>query len=316
MTENRWPAARAALGWVVAVVALGFLAASLYQHRVAVAEAFAATPPWTVAVAALGIIVLVGGHLPLWTRLLAGSGVVVPTRRAASVVYVGQLGKYVPGGVWSVVAQASLARELGIPTRRTIGAGMSVIVVQLAGAASIAGLIHGLGYGPEGIPRPLGWLVLAGALTLLSRPVLRRLNGLLSGAAPGLSRRGAWEIQAIVISTWLVGCATAIPLLTEGERTSVAASAGLAQSVVVAFIAGVVMVLAPAGLGVREAVTLSMAGPLVGVGRALAAAVVLRVISAVVDVSAAAISKSIDGGREQPRVDHATSDPNSEGLPT
>ncbi|HEX3589173.1 MAG TPA: hypothetical protein VHV74_06035, partial [Pseudonocardiaceae bacterium] len=54
------------------------------------------------AVAGLGFAVQV------WRVLLAALGTPLPLRASAKVVFVGQLGKYLPGSVWPVLAQMEL----------------------------------------------------------------------------------------------------------------------------------------------------------------------------------------------------------------
>jgi hypothetical protein len=48
----------------------------------------------------------------VWRTLLAALGSVLPLRAAARIFFLGQLGKYVPGSVWPIVAQMDLARGL------------------------------------------------------------------------------------------------------------------------------------------------------------------------------------------------------------
>ena len=53
----------------------------------------------------------------MWLCLVRGAGVTVSTLDAGSTFFVTQLGKYVPGSVWPIVAQAS-ARADGGARRR------------------------------------------------------------------------------------------------------------------------------------------------------------------------------------------------------
>ena len=48
-----------------------------------------------------------------WRALLAGEGHPLPPWTAARIFLVGQLGKYLPGSIWSVVLQTELARGAG-----------------------------------------------------------------------------------------------------------------------------------------------------------------------------------------------------------
>ena len=54
----------------------------------------------------------------LWLRLMSALGARLPTRDGLATFFVGQLGKYIPGSVWSIGAQAQMARA-----RRRPGSG-------------------------------------------------------------------------------------------------------------------------------------------------------------------------------------------------
>ena len=69
---------------------------------------------------------------------------------AARLFFVAQLGKYLPGSVWPVVAQMRMGRELGIPRQRTALAflltlGLSVLVGMLVGLSALPALLRGGG---------------------------------------------------------------------------------------------------------------------------------------------------------------------------
>ena len=53
-----------------------------------------------------------------WRGALAVLGSRLPVRSAARLFFVTQLGKYLPGAVWPVVAQMRMGRELGVPRQR------------------------------------------------------------------------------------------------------------------------------------------------------------------------------------------------------
>ena len=61
------------------------------------------------------------------------------TSRRPEVFFVGQLGKYLPGTVWSIVAQAEMGARLHIPRRRS-----AVVGLITMGTAAICGLAVGL----------------------------------------------------------------------------------------------------------------------------------------------------------------------------
>ncbi len=60
-----------------------------------------------------------------WRSLLADLDSTLPMPVAMRIFFLGQLGKYLPGSVWTVVAQADLGRDHSIPPRRTVAASVA-----------------------------------------------------------------------------------------------------------------------------------------------------------------------------------------------
>ena len=56
-----------------------------------------------------------------WRCILADLGSPLHLAPAGGIFFVGQLGKYVPGSVWSIVAQAEMGTRLDIPRRPSSG---------------------------------------------------------------------------------------------------------------------------------------------------------------------------------------------------
>jgi hypothetical protein len=118
---------------------------------VTAAVVFAVAKNWTEVSADLrrmdvGTVALAGflGCLPplltlfAWRRLLAELGSPIHMAPAGGIFFVGQLGKYVPGSVWAIVAQAEMAARLHVPRRRTAVTGLLNV-----GLAAVCGFIVG-----------------------------------------------------------------------------------------------------------------------------------------------------------------------------
>ena len=69
--------------------------------------------------------------------LLADLGSPLHLAPASGVFLVGQLGKYLPGSVWSVVAQTEMAARLGVPRRRTGIVGLVTMALALLTGAAV-----------------------------------------------------------------------------------------------------------------------------------------------------------------------------------
>ena len=75
-----------------------------------------------------------------WRALLADLGSPLPLPAAIRVMFIGQLGKYVPGAVWAVAAQVELARDYDVPRRRSATASLVAMATTLVVGLVAAGV--------------------------------------------------------------------------------------------------------------------------------------------------------------------------------
>lgn len=278
---------------VVAVAAAVVAVSSEWETFSATAARMGSLVLLTSALAAAGNVLLAG---LAWRRLLRASGSPLPLGAALQIFLVGQVGKYVPGSVWNVLAQAELASDHGVPRSRTVGAstiglGMSVAMGALIALPSVALLPSLQGWRWVALatvpavlvtfqPRVLNWL-LARLMTATRRPM----------PVSVLSARDVVSASWWTLLAWLaLGVQVLVLLLAAGAplggRTVVAALSGYALAWVVGFVA----VFAPAGVGPRELVLTAVLAPLLGTGEALAVVLVARVVSTVVDLLLAGLA--------------------------
>lgn len=268
VVERRWDevsAGLATIGWGAAIVSLLLTAVAV----VCTAES------WRLWLRALG------GDPGPWT--------------AHRVFYVTQAGKYVPGSLWPVLAQAALARRYGVSRSAMVGAASLFLLLH-----TVTGVLVGvLGVGLTVASR-WGWLVVPAAVvgvTVLLPPVLRRLLHALARWRPALATAApGWgataSATALMLLAWACyGGATFVLLrpLDPGPQGLPLAVGAYALAWVVGFLA----VAAPAGVGAREAVVVGVLGPVVGVSEALSVALVSRVALTVVDLGLAAASAPV-----------------------
>lgn len=183
----------------------------------------------------------------------------------ASLVYwffVSQLGKYIPGGIWQFVGQVGFATDAGVPLARTSAALPVHIVVQVAAGGSIGALAGVLAPSASAAWRLIALAAVATVvfldrrLLLLATRLVARLGmaGATSADLPSQSavfRSYFWTIGTLLAS----GAAFALML------SSVDAGSPPAASVVtfaLAWLAGFLAVIVPAGLGVRELVLMAL----------------------------------------------------------
>ena len=253
--------------------------------------------------------------VPAWRELLA---IVEPAHRlplpvATRIFLLGQLGKYVPGSVWVVVAQTELGRRHGVPRQATATAGLLAMGVSLGTALVTFGAF--LPFGSAELRHNYWWLTLVAlaVLACLTPPVVTPLVGLGLRLLrrPALSHPLTWRGMGISAGWSFLGW------LLYGVHTWLLARAlgGLGAVLLprsigafaVAFSIGFIIVIAPAGGGAREAALTTAFSGVLPTGAPLALALVSRLLLTVADLFGGGVAALL--GRRDPR-------PSSTGEPS
>lgn len=298
------PAAQWVLGVVRApLVRWGFLAAAVALAVVAVArswgelvDAAQQMPGRHLAGAAVAAVVYVLCTFLSWRAVLADLGSPLPVRPAVSIFGISQIGKYVPGGVWNVVAAAEIGADHKVPRARSL-AGMAVAVLVGVVSGSVLAAV-GLLTAAAGTLGAWTWLAWVAPLllVLLVPAVLSRLVSLgfrLLRRPPleqpltwsGLGVAVAWSVVSWVVAglhVWLL--ATGLGLEAT-PRTFVLLVGGYA----LAWVAGFVIVFLPAGAVAREAVLLWLLAGAMPHAAVLLVVLLARVVLTLVDLLLAAV---------------------------
>lgn len=280
-------------GFAIAVVIA--VVVTLWRLRDEVVASLQSISPSRVALSLL--LGILGAWLPgvVWRDLLTDQG--FPTGRGVGqrAFFIAQLGKYLPGGIWSLVAQVAMARDLKIPGRQAATATFLTIAFSIISSLLVAAVTLPVAF-PDVVaaywwaflavpvllvmlhPRSIAWWSDA-AFRLLRRP----------GKPVGLSWQVLLRATGLLMASWLALGAHFGILVTDvaGSSTSLwLLSVGVFA---LAWVAGFLVVIAPAGAGVREAaLVLGFSGVLPG-GAVLALAVLSRVLLIVADVLLAAV---------------------------
>lgn len=219
--------------------------------------------------------------------------------RGAAIFFLGQLGRYIPGGIWSFTAQAALAKDAGITVGVSVVAGL-VSLGYLVVAALVIGLVV-TATGLLAVPMvPVLALVLA--LVALAATVPALVNAIASRLARTPLRMTLTSTGAelglgatSMLAMGLAPLALAIPFLTGPiDAATVALFVG---AFAIAYVAGIVVVIAPAGIGVREGLLILLLSPTIGVAEATIVALLSRLTSSVADVLLALASWLADRRR-------------------
>jgi hypothetical protein len=241
---------------VVAVGFPGYAAASRWHevsghlHEIGLARGVLCAPPMLAGLFC---------GMRAWRAILGGLGSDLPVRPAAQVYFVGQLGKYVPGAVWAVLAQMEFARDHDVPRRRSAAAFVIAVVVSLATGLIVAAAT--VPFVDAGRHPAVWWLlvpvpVLAAMLvprvlwSCLRRLPVTRLNATLPPVLPGR----AMAVAAMWASLGWLSYGAHVAILAAGFKghgvgTLLAACAG---GYALAWAAGLIAFVLPAGAGAGD----------------------------------------------------------------
>jgi glycosyltransferase 2 family protein len=264
------------------------------SRRDEVTAALAQVSPAGFLLSTLAAVVAYFCPMLAWRRLLADLGSPLPLAPAARIFFLSQLGKYVPGSIWTVVAQVDLGRELQVPPRRSAAVALLALAVGLLG-----GVLTALVTLPFAMPELIGdyWWVLLAVPVLLG--VLHpRVVAMWTGLLSTLTRRAGGSVQvgyrAIAVALgWTALCwlmlGVQLYLLLPSEAAATPSAFLLCAGLyALAWCAGFLAFVAPAGAGVREAVLVVGLAPFVPAGGALVVALLSRVVATLADVILAA----------------------------
>jgi glycosyltransferase 2 family protein len=280
--ERRGSWRRTTVSTVLALVVVAAFGWALHGQWADIVEQLKRQNPAVVVLALLVALAGVFMSFLLWHGTLVVLGSPLPRRPAARLFFLTQLGKYLPGAVWPVLAQMRMGRDLGVPRQRMglaflLTLGLSTLVGILVGVAALPALLHAEGrgvlFGLLALPVLLALLVPRVLNALLERAlrVLRRpgLDAPLSGR--DMARGVVWAIAFWVVyggHVWVL----AVGLGADPWRTLPVAIGGFA----IAFSLGPLLVVLPAGAGVREAVMVLLLHSVLSTSEATAVALTSR----------------------------------------
>lgn len=274
-------------------LALAFCGYGLFSNWTQTRQAMA-TLSWPYAGAALAAGCLgLGTWMLAWRTLLAGMGSPLPARAGVRIYFVAQLGKYIPGSVWALVAQMELAREHKVPRERGGAAALLAMATTIASGCAVAAATLPL-TSPEATRRYWWLLVLAPVFVALLHPrVVTALLGLALRLLrrPPLTRGADLGTMALAVAWtvlgWLLFGVHAWLLVRAAGGSGFFLTTG---AYALSFTAGFLVVLAPGGVGVREAALTVSLAPVLPAGAPLVVALISRVVLTVADLAWAGIA--------------------------
>ena len=244
------------------------------------------------AVLGAGVAVLAGLWCSLlsWRAVLADLGSRVTVRDAVRIFFLGQLGKYLPGSLWPILAQMELGKDAGVPRRRSAATGVLIFGVNICTGALAAvltlPLVAGGSFGTAGVallglpagaallhPRVVNPLLNRGLRLLRREPLEQPLS------YAGLLRAGAWAL-----AMWACYGVQVLLLMRDLDARGSGAALLAVGAFALAWVAGFLFVVAPAGAGVREGALVVLLGGALSAPAATLVALVSRLLMTLGDL--------------------------------
>ena len=283
------------LGIVIGIAGVAFVARTLISKWDEVSDAFSKVDAVNLVLSLfLGLAAMTSIGW-IWVTMIVARSHNVRHRNAMAWYFTGQLGKYVPGGIWPIVGRAELAVRNGIPRLDAYAStGLSLVTTYAAAVVTI-----GIGAAATTGHRLIAVLIaisLVLAFAAFSQPSLRaaiiRVATRVSPSASSLTdpKRLA-RLTVVHIPAWiLMSLSTSVTATAFGAKISIADMLFITAT---SWLAGFVVVGVPGGIGVREAVFTSLAGGIIGTPMAVSLALMSRVVFIAVDLTGALVSSVI-----------------------
>jgi hypothetical protein len=249
--------------WVLAAAVVWLAVMALRGQWDAAGERLATVRPQWGPIALATVIVLATYVLLIdtWRRIVIAAGETLSFADAARIWFISNLGKYLPGKVWSIAAMSVMARERDVSPLTAAG---SSILIQVITVAAGIGVV--LVAGAQALDRPIaaaslgiGILIMLGAVPF-ALPAAGRMLGSITGkpvAVPVISASTVWWATARSVLSWIT-YGVAFQFFVQGILGS-ATGATLSYIAVYAasYIIGFLALFAPGGAVVRESAMIS-----------------------------------------------------------
>jgi glycosyltransferase 2 family protein len=289
-SRRRWLRGLQVLGTLVVV---GFVARSIARNWTefqSVHIALQLSPVWIGS----SVLLVFGTYLmqiESWRRILAGWGQRLPIRAAARAWSLANLGRYVPGKVWSVAGLVVLAERAGV--QRGPAAASAVVIQAVSVGTAVAVVAAATPHSAQPARLALAGLAAVATIAVLVwRPTaawLSRLVGEGNGLEP-LHLPAVLTACALTVLTWIT-YGVAFWMLTRGlipgATLPVATAIG---AFTLGYILGLLALFAPGGVGVRELVLVGVLTPFLGSGGAIAISVASRVFLTLTEATSALVT--------------------------
>jgi hypothetical protein len=287
------------LAWqaVLAFLVLAFLLRSVapdWEVVRAASETLTFHPGW-IALAMAIIWLMFAGLVEGWLRVVRGWGAQMPWMVGARIWILSSFGKYLPGRVWAIAGMAVMSERAGVQGRVATAAAVVMQILAIGAGVAVAALT--VGRELESARPGAGMAMLLLGLVALGSLVAVGHQGVLDllwrvarreGPAPSAPRAGALlEGIALNVVAWL-GYGIAYWALARGLFPMVDLDLRLAiGGFTAAYLAGLLAIVVPGGIGVRETLLVALFSGALGLGEAVLLAAISRLVWTACEVGAA-----------------------------
>lgn len=287
---------RRVIGWVAQMALLGlvawFAARVLSRHWQELETTGLTLHPrvgW-LGLAALIVFATYALLIGAWRYIILGWGERLGPAQALRIWALSNLGRYLPGKIWSVAGLVVLAQRAGVAGWAAVGSAVVLQAVSVGTGVAIA--VATLPHGDSTLAMVIAACVAAATVVAFASPSLVRLS---NRVLPERIRLRPLALRAVAISALLtatswVGYALAFSCLSRGLVGAPIPLETAAGVFAAGYIIGLIAVFAPGGLLVREGMFAALLTPVLGPGPALAVSVGSRILLTLTELGAAVVA--------------------------
>ncbi len=270
--------------WIFAAAIIWFAVRALRGQWSSAAERLGALRPEWAWIGLSTILVLLTYFLLIetWRRIIEASGERLPRGDAARIWFVSNLGKYVPGKIWSIAAMTVMAKNSSVSPVVATGSSVLTQLVTVAAGIGVVLVTGARSMVHPGVAIAAAAVIVAGIAAVPSMlPALARTTASLTGRSivvPQMSARVVWLAAAAAVISWIT-YGIAFQFFVRGILGSAAGATSSYIAVYAAsYIIGFLALFAPGGAVVRESamITGMVRLGLTGQADALAVAITSR----------------------------------------
>jgi hypothetical protein len=273
------------------LIILGFCSYGLADEWPEIHPALAELHWYSIVLSIVGAMAGSACMMMAWRSLLTDLGSRLPVGVAARVTFLAQLGKYVPGAVWSFAAHVELGHDYQVPRRRGAASVLVALAVAIGAGLLIAAIA--LPLASSALVRQYAWTlaVVPVIAVCLAPPVLHRIlnRALRLIRQEPLDEPLSWRALGVALAWsvlgWLVFGVQVWVLLADLAAGSAHALVLAVGAYALAYSLALLLIVFPNGIGAREVILAAALAPLLAHGPALAVALATRLVTTVGDLA-------------------------------